>query len=132
MGGRETHVPVSAKELMSSRSSQHAMNFWPRPMVYLPLGTLSNSSSSSSEMHCGMIRTRDRICKRESTYAAGEVHLHGKDTDILGAGRRLDVLAGGGVLGDGHGSVEGGVLSKDGMWRRGGAGWRGRGARDVI
>ena len=42
---------VRAKVLMSSRSSQQAMNFWPRPMVYLPLGTLSKTSSSSSEMH---------------------------------------------------------------------------------
>ena len=53
MGDREGGlIPVSAKVLMSSRSSQHAMNFWPRPMVYLPLGTLSKTSSSSSEMHC--------------------------------------------------------------------------------
>lgn len=35
------YVPVSAIELMSSLSSANAINFWPRPMVYLPVGTPS-------------------------------------------------------------------------------------------
>ena len=48
---RKMHAPVKRKVLMSSRSSQVAMNFWPRPMVYLPFETPSNSSSSSWEMH---------------------------------------------------------------------------------
>ena len=95
-------VPVSVNELMSSRSSQHAMNFWPRPMVYLPLGTLSKISSSSSEMHYWSVRAVIRLTFRRETYALGEVHLHREDTDILGAGSGRDVLAGGSVEGDGH------------------------------
>ena len=39
---------------------------------------------------------------RRETYALGEVHLHGEDTDILRARRRLDILAGGSVESDGH------------------------------
>ena len=93
---------MSAKELMSSRSSQQAMNFWPRPMVYLPLGTLSKISSSSSEMHYWSVRAVIRLPFRRETYALGEVHLHGEDTDILRARRRLDILAGGSVESDGH------------------------------
>jgi hypothetical protein len=48
------NIPVSRKVLMSSRSSQHAMYFWPRPIVYLPLETPSKASSSSWEMHYKM------------------------------------------------------------------------------
>ena len=49
----EIDLQDKAKELMSSRSSVHAMKDWPRPMVYLPLGTPSKTSRSSWEMHCG-------------------------------------------------------------------------------
>ena len=53
---------MSATELMSSLSSVKAMNFWPSPMVYLPLATPSNSSRSSSEMHrLGKYISRPRI-----------------------------------------------------------------------
>jgi hypothetical protein len=47
---RVSNLPVRATELMSSVSSVKAMYFWPRPMVYFPLETPSNSSRASSEM----------------------------------------------------------------------------------
>lgn len=51
--------------------------------------------------------------KSSSTYSAGEVHLHGKNTDILGASGGLDI--GRSVDGDGH------IVELEGGW------WRGRG-----
>ena len=36
------------------------------------------------------------------TYTLGEIHLHAEDTDVLGTGGSLDILAGGSVEGDGH------------------------------
>lgn len=51
MSAPKAYVPDSANELMSSRSSVKAMYCWPKPMVYLPFDTPSNSSKSASEMH---------------------------------------------------------------------------------
>lgn len=87
---------------MSSLSSQHAMNFWPRPMVYLPLDTLSKTSSSSSEIHCTYERGLSadaRMPCRVPAHPAREVHLHGEDTDVLGTWLGLEVVGDG----DSHG-----------------------------
>ena len=80
-------------------------------MVYLPFETPSNSSSSSSEIHCGVSEAAGG-CKDAATHSAGKVHLHGEDADILGTGREDDVVRGA-VERDGHG----GGQVKEGSWR---------------
>lgn len=78
---------------MSSRSSQQAMNFWPSPMVYLPFETPSNSSSSSSEMHCALL-FQSAACFTVPIVAhpLREVHLHSEDTNVFGTRGGLDIL----------------------------------------
>jgi hypothetical protein len=70
---------------MSSRSSVQAMNFWPRPMVYLPLATPSKTSRSSSEMHCARRQHWLSFHDRSGAHATGKVHLHSEDADVGGA-----------------------------------------------
>lgn len=94
---------------MSSRSSVQAMYFWPKPMVYLPLGAPSKSSSSSSEMHCACERVEQEMAMHlachcflhfvdmavgQDTHALGEVDLHGLDSDILRASHCCDEWGG--------------------------------------
>lgn len=59
----------------------------PKPIVYFPLATPSNSSSCSSEMH---YKRRNQLQKGEradsiATHPLGEVHLHAEDTDVAGS-----------------------------------------------
>jgi hypothetical protein len=70
---------------MSSRSSVQAMNFWPRPMVYLPLATPSKTSRSSSEIHCACRKHSLSIHDCRRAHATGKVHLHSEDADVGGA-----------------------------------------------
>lgn len=51
-----------------------AMYSWPRPMVYLPLGTPSKTSSSSSEMHYNDERGR-RVSGLALTSKSGRGEL---------------------------------------------------------
>jgi len=62
-------------------------------MVYFPLATPSKTSRSSWEIHCGQNESHVRMgprCDVRSlkTHSVGEVHFHGEDTNILGAGLR--------------------------------------------
>ena len=68
------------------------MYSWPRPIVYLPFETPSNTSKSASEMHCGLGQMSLRVPKSDKWDAdsAGKVCFHCEDADILWTGE-LDV-----------------------------------------